>query len=136
MRAVVASACSRRRARRNGVGRQSWYASRTASGMAMSGSADTSCWISPMGKIGVKSSGPAGSPVRGLSGGGGGSPGRSAAMLTQVVGISTDMSRLYVLQRGVMKVTELGRNWGMDRAGDGVLGHMLLIPSLIFLAVI
>jgi hypothetical protein len=46
------------------------------------------------------------------------------------------MSRLYVLQPGVTKVTEVGRNWGMDLAGGGVLGHMLLIPSLIFLAVI
>jgi hypothetical protein len=46
------------------------------------------------------------------------------------------MPRLYVLHLGVMKLTEVGRNRGMDRVLRGVLGHMLLIPSLIFLAVI
>src|SRR5205809_4966496 len=92
----------------------------------MSGSADTSCWIRPIGKIGVRSSGPAGSPVRGLRGGGGGSPGRSAAMLIQWVGISTDMRRCYALTDPA----------GMDQAQSGVLGHMLLIPTMIFLAVI
>src|SRR4051812_46640163 len=92
----------------------------------MSGSADTSCWISPIGKIGVRSSGPAGWPVCGVSGGGGGSPGRSAAMLTQWVGISTDMRRCYALADPA----------GMDQRQSGVLGHMLLIPTMIFIAVI
>src|SRR3954454_8384898 len=92
----------------------------------MSGSADTSCPISPIGKIGVRSSGPAGCPVCGLSGGGGGSPGRSAAMLTQWVGISTDMGRCYALADAA----------GMDSRQPGVLGHMLLIPTMIFVAVI
>ena len=85
--------------------------------------------MSPMGKIGVRSSGPAGSPVRGLSGGGGGSPGRSAAMLTQWVGISTDMRRCYPVENSTHEA-------GKHRPGSDVLGHMLLIPSLIFLAVI
>src|SRR4051794_41858423 len=71
MRAGVSSACSSRRARYSGVGRHSLYASRTGSGIAISGSIETSWPISPIGKIGVRSSGPAGSPVRGLSGGSG-----------------------------------------------------------------
>ena len=66
--------------------------SRTSSGIAMSGSAETSCSIRPIGKIGARSSGPAGSPVAGLSGGGGGSPGRSASRFTQLVGISSSES--------------------------------------------
>src|SRR4051794_41943737 len=75
MRAGVSSACSSRRARYSGVGRHSLYASRTGSGIGISGSIETSWPISPIGKIGVRSSGPAGSPVAGLSGGSGGAGG-------------------------------------------------------------
>src|SRR5437763_7387447 len=50
--------------------------------------------ISPIGKIGVRSSGPAGSCVAGLSGGLAG-PGRSAMRLTQCVGIS-DSGSVYL----------------------------------------
>src|SRR5512139_3252862 len=57
----------------------------------MSGSVETSCAIRPIGKIGERSSGPAGSPVAGLSGGGG-LPGRSASRLIQLVGISSSRS--------------------------------------------
>jgi len=45
-----------------------------------------------MGKIGVRSAGPAGSSVPGFSGGGA-SPGRSAIKLTQWVGMSGSSSR-------------------------------------------
>src|SRR5512144_1651816 len=58
----------------------------------MSGSVETSCAIRPIGKIGERSSGPAGSPVAGLSGGGGGLPGRSASRLIQLVGIPSSRS--------------------------------------------
>src|SRR3954447_11912389 len=68
------------------------YASRTWSGISTSGSGDTSCWIRPIGKIGVRSSGPAGCIVPGLRGGIG-SPGRSGSRLTQCVGISDSGSR-------------------------------------------
>src|SRR3954465_498729 len=68
------------------------YASRTWSGSSTSGSGDTPCWISPIGKIGVRSSGPAGCIVPGLSGGIG-SPGRSGSRFTQCVGISDSGSR-------------------------------------------
>src|SRR3954454_18371697 len=71
------------------------YASRTSSGISTSGSGETSCWISPIGKIGVKSSGPAGSLVPGFSGGSG-SPGRSGIRLTQWVGMSRSDSRNFV----------------------------------------
>src|SRR5918995_1855398 len=67
--------------------------SRTSSGISISGSVETSWPIRAIAKIGLRSSGPAGSPVCGLSGGGGGSPGRSASRLTQVVGISSSPSR-------------------------------------------
>src|SRR6476660_6810041 len=69
--------------------------SRTSSGISISGSADTSCWIRPIGKIGERSSGPAGSIVSGRRGGAGG-PGRSAIRLTQCVGISLSGSRIFV----------------------------------------
>ena len=54
----------------------------------MSGSVDP-CAIMAIGKIAERSSGPTGSPVVGLSGGGGGTPGRSASRFTQLVGISS-----------------------------------------------
>src|SRR6185436_9288529 len=92
MRVEVPSAFSRRRARYSGVGRQRPYASRTSAGISTSGSAATSWRISPIGKIGVRSSGPAGWPVPGLSGGSG-SPGRSGSRLTQCVGICSSRSR-------------------------------------------
>src|SRR4051794_39746166 len=72
------------------------YASRTASGISISGSIETSCWISPIGKIGVRSSGPAGCIVPGLSGGIG-SPGRSGSRFTQCVGISDSGSRYFTV---------------------------------------
>src|SRR5215216_840194 len=92
MRAAVPSACSSRRARNSGVGRHSPYAWRTSSGISTSGSAATSWRISPIGKIGVRSSGPAGCPVPGCSGGSG-SPGRSGSRLTQCVGVCSSRSR-------------------------------------------
>src|SRR5919109_962214 len=92
MRLPVPSARSSRRARNSGVGRHSPYASRTSSGISTSGSAATSCWISPIGKIGVRSSGPAGCFVPGCSGGSG-SPGTSGSRLIQCVGICSSRSR-------------------------------------------
>src|SRR5256714_13059237 len=94
MCAGVSSARSRRSARKSGDGRQRLYTSRTSSGISTSGSVATSCWISPIGKIGVRSGGPAGSCVAGLSGGLG-SPGRSGIRLTQCVGIS-DSGSMYL----------------------------------------
>ena len=91
----VPSAFSSRRARNSGVGRHSPYASRTSAGISTSGSGETSCMISPIGKIGVRSSGPAGWPVPGLSGGSG-SPGRSGSRLIQCVGICSSPSRYLV----------------------------------------
>src|SRR3954452_18265445 len=61
----------------------------------MSGSADTSCSMSAIGKIGVRSGGPAGCLVCGFSGGSG-SPGRSAIRLTQCVGIASSDRRNFV----------------------------------------
>src|SRR4051812_3848666 len=63
--------------------------------MAISGSGETSCRISPIGKIGVRSSGPAGWPVCGLSGGSG-SPGRSGRRLTQCVGMASSPRTYFV----------------------------------------
>src|SRR4051812_26052489 len=51
--------------------------------------------ISPIGKIGVRSSGPAGCPVPGFSGGSG-SPGRSGSRLTQWGGISSSPRTYFV----------------------------------------
>src|SRR5215212_2895304 len=65
--------------------------SRTSSGISTSGSIETSWPISSIGKIGVRSSGPAGCMVAGLSGGLG-SPGRSGSRLTQWVGIASSGS--------------------------------------------
>src|SRR4051794_5635244 len=71
--------------------------------MAMSGSAETSCAIRSTGKIAARSSGPTGSPVAGLRGGGGGSPGRSASRFTQLVGISSS-------ERGKLTCSPIGRD--------------------------
>src|SRR6476620_6565929 len=84
---------------------------RPSSGIGISGSAETSCSIRPIGKIGVRSGGPAGSPVCGLSGGSG-SPGRSGRRFTHAVGICDSSSwyltgsapkvgRFYVLARAL-----------------------------------
>src|SRR4051812_22696724 len=100
MRAGVSSTRSRRRARYSGVGRHSAYASRTASGISISGSTETSCAMRYPGKIGVRSSGPAGCMVAGLSGGVG-SPGRSGSRFTQCVGIS-DSGRRYFTVSSLM----------------------------------
>src|SRR6266487_1060392 len=51
--------------------------------------------MSAIGKIGVRSSGPAGAIVPGCSGGKG-SPGRSGSRLTQCVGIASSASRNFV----------------------------------------
>ncbi len=51
--------------------------------------------ISPIGKIGVRSPGPAGSPVCGFSGGSG-SPGRSGSRLTQCVGMASSPRTYFV----------------------------------------
>ena len=59
------------------------------------GLGETSCSISAIGKIGVRSSGPAGSIVPGLSGGSG-SPGRSGSRFTQWVGMRSSVSRNFV----------------------------------------
>src|SRR6266540_3558381 len=95
MRAGVSSSASRRRARYSGVGRHSLYASRTASGTSTSGSGLTSWRISAIGKMALRSSGPAGAIVPGCSGGSG-SPGRSGRRLTQCVGIASSLSRNFV----------------------------------------
>ena len=63
--------------------------------ISTSGSADTSCPISSIGKIGVRSSGPAGCSVPGLSGGSG-SPGRSGIRFTQWVGMRSSVSVNFV----------------------------------------
>src|SRR3954452_9308134 len=63
--------------------------------MAISGSGETSCRISPIGKIGVRSSGPAGWPVCGFSGGSG-SPGGAGSRLTQCGGVGASPSRYFV----------------------------------------
>jgi hypothetical protein len=44
--------------------------------------------------------------------------------------------RSYVLHVGVAAAAYVGRNCRMDLRGAGVLDDMLLIPSLIFVAVI
>src|SRR3954452_5156762 len=82
------------------------YASRTASGISTSGSIETSCWISPIGKIGVRSSGPVGSIVPGFKGGIG-SPGRSGSRLTQCVGISDSGSRYLTVSSGLTRSSPL-----------------------------
>src|SRR3954463_4370398 len=51
--------------------------------------------ISPIGKIGVRSPGPAGWPVCGFSGGSG-SPGRSGRRLTQCVGMASSPRTYFV----------------------------------------
>src|SRR4051812_46760682 len=77
--------------------------SRTSSGIATSESIETSWPISSIGKIGVRSSGPAGSMVAGLSGGLG-SPGRSGSRLTQWVGIASSGS-VYLTVASLMRGT-------------------------------
>src|SRR3982074_3393473 len=111
MRAGASSSRSRRRARQSGVGRQSLYASRTSSGISTSGSGDTSCSISPMGKIGVRSGGPAGCSVAGLSGGTG-SPGRSGNRFTQLVGIA-DSGSVYLTVSLLMALLSLDGAHGL-----------------------
>src|SRR3954447_8509483 len=81
--------------------------------MSTSGSCETSCAIRPIGKIGVRSSGPAGWPVAGDSGGSG-SPGSSGARLTQCVGMSSSARRNFV-------GSVMGRSYG----GREVLGCRL-----------
>ena len=76
-------------------GRHSLYASRTGSGISTSGSAETSWPMISIGKIGVRSSGPAGCMVPGLSGGSG-SPGRSGSRFTQWVGMRSSVSVNFV----------------------------------------
>ena len=90
------------RARPRGAGRGTAASGATAgrrrgpaSGISTSGSAETSCSMSAIGKIGVRSGGPAGSIVPGCSGGSG-SPGRSGSRLTQCVGIRSSVSRNFV----------------------------------------
>src|SRR3954470_17182523 len=95
MWAGVSSARSRRRARYRGVGRHSRYASRTSSGISTSGLVDTSCSMSAIGKIGVRSGGPAGCIVPGCSGGSG-APGRSGSRLIQCVGMRSSVRRNFV----------------------------------------
>src|SRR3954451_14522433 len=63
--------------------------------MGISGSGETSCMIRAIGKIGVRSSGPAGWPVCGLSGGSG-SPGRSGRRVTQCVGMASSPRTYFV----------------------------------------
>src|SRR3954451_4873420 len=70
--------------------------SRTSSGISISGSGETSCWMRPIGNSGARSSGPAGSIVAGLRGGIG-SPGRSGSRLIQCVGISDSGSRYFTV---------------------------------------
>src|SRR3954449_1280859 len=77
--------------------------SRTSSGISTSGSIETSWPISSIGKIGVRSSGPAGCMVAGLSGGLG-SPGRSGSRLTQWVGIASSGS-VYLTVASLMRGT-------------------------------
>src|SRR5660398_202411 len=84
--AGVSKAFSNRFARMSGDGRQSLYTSCTSSGISIYGSAETSCMMSSIGNRGARSSGPNGSCVAGLSGGGGGA-GRSGTRLYQEVGI-------------------------------------------------
>ena len=101
---MVSSACSSRRARRSGVGRQIRRASWTGSGMSMYRSCETSCLISSIGKSGARSCGPMGCLVPGCSAGIGGN-GRSAWMLYQRVGISCWSSRNRVAAGALMLMT-------------------------------
>src|SRR4051794_14421188 len=65
----------------------------------------------PIGKIGVRSSGPAGCPVAADSGGSG-SPGSSGARLTQCVGMSRSVRRNLV-------GSVMARSYGGARTGRG-----------------
>src|SRR6187402_2551901 len=91
MRDLVPSACSRRCARKSGVGRQSRRISRTGSGIGTSGASETSWRMSSIGKSGARSSGPTGWPVPGCRTGCG-RFGMSAATLYQRSG-SADSGR-------------------------------------------
>ena len=68
----------------------------------MSGSGETSCRMSSIGKIAWRSSGPAGSRVCGFSGGIC-APGMSGTMLIQCVGIESSASRNFVCWAGMAR---------------------------------
>src|SRR3954462_7042915 len=88
--------------------------------------------MSAIGKIGVRSGGPAGCIVPGLSGGSG-SPGRSGSRFTQWVGISDSGSR-YLTTSSLTRLLRfpgcgaiLWREQPPDECGD--LGGLLVEPS-------
>src|SRR5262245_29907147 len=93
MREEAPIACSRRRARKSGDGRQSFSASRISSGISIQRWRLTSCLISSMGKSGARSWGPMGWPVPGWSTGGAGVL-RSAWTLYHRVGTSFSSRRI------------------------------------------
>src|SRR3954468_5412558 len=73
--------------------------------MAISGSGETSCMISAIGKIGVRSGGPAGWPVCGFSGGSG-SPGGAGGGVAQGGGGGAPSPRTYFvvsLMRAILR---------------------------------
>src|SRR3954471_23577365 len=85
--------------------------------MAIIGSGDISCSISAIGNSGARSSGPAGSPVPGCSGGSG-SPGRSGSRLTQCVGMaSSPRTYFVVLIAPNLRLLEGGWAAGLVRPG-------------------
>src|SRR4051812_48613300 len=91
-----------------------------------------------MGKIGVRSGGPAGSIVAGLSGGTG-SPGRSGSRFTQLVGIS-DSGSVYLTVSSLISLLSLYGSRGLrdlrvggggvPAAEDGRAGHEERGPRL------
>src|SRR3990170_6498420 len=95
IRAGVFRYASRRFARYIGVGRPiRKYASRSSSGIGSVGFVETSCRMISIGKIGASASGPTGSFVAGLSGGGKGR-GRSGRMLYHARGTSSTSRRIF-----------------------------------------
>src|SRR5436190_23081726 len=72
--------------------------------------------ISPIGKIGVRSSGPAGSFVPGWSGGNG-SPGRSGSRFTQWVGMSLSWSRNFVIESAMSATVQPPRFSAVEYRG-------------------
>src|SRR2546421_10241179 len=99
--------------------------------MSISGALATSCWMRPIGKIGVRSSGPAGCLVCGLSGGSG-SPGRSGSRLTQEVGICDSSSRYLTVSAIAAAILCAAAGALRELVGDNdvFLEHQLVLGSV------
>src|SRR3954453_17929699 len=94
--------------------------------MAISGSGETSCMISSIGKMGVRSGGPAGWPVCGFSGGSG-SPGRSGRRLTQWVGMASS-PRTYFVVALMAAILRAAAKSASEEAADAALMALLGAP--------